>query len=200
MKRCLGKTFAMFLGSIALEAIVQAVLCGFVYHSAQQSLSSPPDLVAYYTGGPNPAVALKPWSKSPTGPKLLLSGVGMGEAWLRKSYAMGPDRLLIESEARTTDQNARYSAPMIRDSGAKQMLLVLPWYQMPRALFLTRFYLWGSGVKVTPYLISPPPKNWVLDNHFLWELVKFWGSLARIGLSWVGIEDWPPHFGYGKFD
>jgi hypothetical protein len=42
---------------------------------------------------------------------------------------------------------------------------------------------------------------WVLmDNHFLWELVKFWGSLARIGLSWVGNEDWPPHFGYGKFD
>ncbi len=33
-------------------------------------------------------------------------------------------------------------------------------------------------------------------NILFWEdYFKFWGSLTRIALSWVGINNWPPHFG-----
>lgn len=180
--------------------VLQVLFDLSVYRQARQVTTSSAPMVAYYTGWGDPNTVLKPWAVSDPKPKLLISGAGMDADRVRRSYGLSEDRLIIESEARTTDQNARYSAPLIKASGVKTVLLALPWYQMPRAVFLTRLYLWGSGVQVTPYLLNPLPERWYLDRFFLWEMVKFWGSLGRVTLSWVGIEDWPPHFGYGKFD
>ena len=38
------------------------------------------------------------------------------------------------------------------------------------------------------------------DRLFCLELLKFWGSLFRVGLSWVAIDDWPPHMSFYGFD
>lgn len=172
----------------------------WAYQTCQPTIPRSTDGVIYYTGWGDPSTVLKPWVTGHGEPKLLLSGTGLSAAQIQKAYGISSDRVFVDNRAKTTDQNARYSTPMIKSIGMKDICLALPWYQMPRGLFLTRLYLLGSGVKVTPYMISLRPRYWFADRLFLWELVKFWGSIGRVALSWAGIEDWPPHFGYGSFD
>ena len=100
----------------------------------------------------------------------------------------GPAKILLEGKATTTDQNARFTAPMIRKLPVKNILLVTSWFHMPRALFLTRFYLLGSMVKVYPFSADNPPIGWWKENIFWQEYLKFWGSLGRVILATVNIE------------
>jgi uncharacterized SAM-binding protein YcdF (DUF218 family) len=100
--------------------------------------------------------------------------------------------IVSDPRANTTDQNARYSIPYILQKGYRRVVLVTPWMHLPRALFLTRFYLIGSDVSIIPYADEPAPRNW-WDYKEAWvQLFKFWGSLGRIILHWVGINNWPP--------
>jgi uncharacterized SAM-binding protein YcdF (DUF218 family) len=135
------------------------------------------------------------WSHRPQAPLFLFSGCDYSQGVLEREMGLGPDRILLEGRAKTTDQNARYSAPLIRRLGVHSVVLALPWYHLPRALFLTRFYLRGSGITVTPFATLEVPDPWWTSARFYTEIFKFWGSLFRIGLSWIGTDDWPPHFG-----
>jgi DUF218 domain len=97
----------------------------------------------------------------------------------------------IEPRALTTDQNARYAAPFIRQKGFRNIALVCAWHHEPRALFLARLYLIGSGVRVRPYPYDPTPPHFLGKPIFWVQMVKFWGSLGRVALHWVGIDNWP---------
>jgi len=97
----------------------------------------------------------------------------------------------IDPRALTTDQNARYAALFIRQGGYKRVALVCAWHHEPRALFLTRLYLLGSGVRVEPYPNEPSPAFYWARELFWLQWVKLWGSLARVALEWVGVRDWP---------
>ena len=97
----------------------------------------------------------------------------------------------VDSRGRTTDANARYSAPFIRSHGYKRVLLVTGWVHAPRALFLTRFYLWGSGVSVIACPSEPVPMDWWRQRGFWKEGAKFWGSLGRVFLASLGWETGP---------
>lgn len=110
---------------------------------------------------------------------------------LKKFGSPGKARVITEDHAVTTDQNARFTAPMIRQLPVKKVLLVTSWSHMPRALFLTRLYLLESPVSVYPYASDKPPAQWWATRAFWGEYLKFWGSLGRVALSWVGIENWP---------
>jgi hypothetical protein len=59
---------------------------------------------------------------------------------------------------------------------------------MPRALFLTRIYLWGTDVQVDPYWAEPIPAAWWKIGHFWLEGLKFWGSLIRVVFAAFGWE------------
>jgi len=100
----------------------------------------------------------------------------------------GLAQILLDGKATTTDQNARFTAPMIRRLPVKTVLLVTSWYHMPRALFLARLYLLGSGVKVYPFPADTAPADWWREGIFWKEYAKFWGSLGRVGLAVIGIE------------
>lgn len=147
------------------------------------------DLVLIYSGNEDRTEIFREW----TGPRplFLFSGEDY-KSWKLKRERESGKPFQLENRARTTDQNARYCAPMILKAGAKRVVLALPWYHLPRALFLTRYYLRGNNITVTPYATLPLPAGWFLRPHFWEEMVKFWGSLARIALSWVGVENWPP--------
>jgi hypothetical protein len=101
----------------------------------------------------------------------------------------------IDSSAATTDQNARHAAAFIRRGGYKKVALDVEWYHMPRALFLTRLYLMGSGVKVIPCVKTPLPAQWWEMRLFHIEFYKFWGSIFRVILAFLGWEGGPtgPH-------
>ncbi len=92
-------------------------------------------------------------------------------------------KVTIDSSGRTTDANARHSAAFIRANGFKRVLLVTAWFHEPRALFLTRFYLGGSGVSVTACSSEPVPAGWWRRGEFWAEIFKFWGSLGRVILA-----------------
>lgn len=163
------------------------------YASVLTGLKSEPpptDLVMVYSGGDDRLSIAKHWGDPKT--LFLFSGWDYNREGLEKSLGLG-DRMLVEDKARTTDQNARYCAPLIRAAGVHSVVLALPWYHLPRALFLTDYYLKGSGVTVLPYATVPLPSGWVLRPQFWEELFKFWGSLGRVGLASLGWETGPSH-------
>jgi uncharacterized SAM-binding protein YcdF (DUF218 family) len=97
-----------------------------------------------------------------------------------------PIEVDLDSRAFTTDQNARHAAAYIRSKGFHHVELVTSWFHFPRALFLTRLYLAGTGVDIEPYWAQPIPDDW-WKIHFFWiEWIKFWGSLARVLLAGFG--------------
>ena len=91
----------------------------------------------------------------------------------------------------TTDQNARRAANFIIAGGYKVIVLDVDWFHVPRALFLTRLYLLGSGVKVIPCSKTGLPTHWWTKRLFLNELYKFWGSMGRVVLAFFGKETGP---------
>jgi uncharacterized SAM-binding protein YcdF (DUF218 family) len=151
------------------------------------------DLVLVYSGDEDRArMAHRVWKDQPQGPLFLFSGWNYTEPQLEWELGLPPARFFIENRALTTDQNARYSAPILRKLGVHSVLLSLPWYHLPRSLFLTRYYLRGSGITVTPFATSHPRRLLWAGFHLALELVKFWGSLMRVGLAHFGVENWPP--------
>lgn len=144
------------------------------------------NLILIYSGGEGRTQIIQQWKDPKRAPLFLLSGYDFSKDDLETKYHLD-GRLIIEDRAKTTDQNARYSAPLLRQARVEKVVLALPWYHLPRALFLTRFYLWGSGISVEPFATIPLPRHWIFNFVFEGELVKFWGSLGRVALTWVGI-------------
>jgi uncharacterized SAM-binding protein YcdF (DUF218 family) len=96
-----------------------------------------------------------------------------------------------DASALTTDGNARYVAPILKDLSVQDVALVTSWFHLPRSLFLLKLYLGPSSIRVHPYAFGAVSKDpW--ENPFLQaEFIKFWGSVLRVGLHTVGINDWP---------
>jgi DUF218 domain len=98
-------------------------------------------------------------------------------AMRRQHRAPRSARILLEPNARTTAQNARYVAQVLRDHGCRSVLVISSWWHLPRALFLTHLALLGSGVDIAGLASeSPPPRIWSDPNVWL-ECMRFWGSL-----------------------
>jgi len=62
---------------------------------------------------------------------------------------------LEETQARTTMENARQAARIIREEGLKSVTLVTSDYHMPRSLGLLKLFLWGQGVEIRPFKVRP---------------------------------------------
>ncbi|HTB22809.1 MAG TPA: YdcF family protein [bacterium] len=86
-------------------------------------------------------------------------------------------RLLLEPRARSTAQNARYVAVLIRDHGCRSVLVITSWWHLPRALFLTHLALLGSGVEISGLGSELRPSVAWNDRRVWEELIRFWGSL-----------------------
>ena len=146
------------------------------------------DLVVMY-GGMEPARKGVDWALSGRTP-LFISGDSRGI--LRGLPPMPSSTpLWLDPTPRTTDQNARMTAPFIRQRGYKRILLLTEWFHMPRALFLSKLYLAGSGVTLIPCAGEPVPDHWWTRPEAQKQLLKFWGSLGRVFLHQVGVDDWP---------
>lgn len=56
------------------------------------------------------------------------------------------EAIILESESRNTAENARNSLPILKERGARHVLLVTSAFHMPRSVLLFE----GHGVKITP--------------------------------------------------
>ena len=189
------KTWKAFLTVAGLVLIVQVSYFTGVYESLPTVLP-PAEMIVIYSGQEDRIIYITDWATQNPKSLFLFSGFNYSPQALEKFYQLD-GRMLVEDKALTTDQNARYCAPIIKQAGVRTVVLALPWYHLPRALFLTRYYLRDSGVVVHAFASDPLPKYWWLDRSFYIEIIKFWGSLVRIGLSRIGVERWPkPSGGY----
>src|ERR1700690_4349407 len=94
----------------------------------------------------------------------------------------------VDHFARTTDQNARNAVKFLKKGNYQKALLVTSWFHMPRALFLTRLYLIGSGITVDPAYFESIPSHYWTNPDFWAEIVRFWGSLGRVALAFFGFQ------------
>ena len=98
---------------------------------------------------------------------------------------------LAEPAARTTFENAYYTAKLIRAKNLHKVTLVTSNYHMPRSLLLLRLFLAGEGVSVAGYKVSaveqgarPPDGYRVTFAKLVYnEMLKFWGSLGEY-IAW----------------
>ena len=93
---------------------------------------------------------------------------------------------LHEEKARTTFENALYTADIIKHKGFKSVILVTSWDHMPRSYLLLRLMLMSSGSRIYPHTVATgaiTQRNWY--RHTLgWkmvynEMVETWGSLLE---------------------
>jgi uncharacterized SAM-binding protein YcdF (DUF218 family) len=185
--------FVFFLGVIGvLLFVLEALYFTLVFENL--SSARPDDhLVVIYSGSDDRMGLVREWSEEKPDVLFLFSGWDYTTEMVEDYTGLKSSKCILETRARTTDQNARYSSLLIRKVGVKDVVLALPWYHLPRALFLTRYYLWGSGISVKPYASITLPKGWWLSSWFWQEIVKFWGSWVRVFLAGLGIEDWPKY-------
>lgn len=120
-------------------------------------------------------VSIAPWEPTP----------------FRNMPLSGLKEVHIDPRGKTTDQNARRAAEFIRQGGYKRVVLDVAWFHVPRSLFLTKLYLLGSGVEVTPCDRFPAPLHWWMARLLRIEFFKFWGSLGRVLLALDGWETGP---------
>jgi uncharacterized SAM-binding protein YcdF (DUF218 family) len=94
---------------------------------------------------------------------------------------------LKEPAARTTFENAYYTARLIEAGNLHKVTLVTSNYHMPRSLLLMRLFLLGRGVEVDGYKVSAveegarPPDGYraTFAKLVYNEMLKFWGSLIE---------------------
>ncbi len=184
-----GRAIKVSAVALAGLAAVQTVYFALVCEAKPDPLFKP-DLVVVYGGDLESSRYGISLARSLGCPLYLSETLWKLVVLKREIRALGSS-VYIESRALTTDQNARYAAPFIRQKGFRKIALVCAWHHEPRALFLARLYLIGSGARVVtrPYDSSPPH---FLEKPIFWvQMVKFWGSLGRVALDWVGIDNWP---------
>jgi hypothetical protein len=176
------------LGAVLLLA--QALYFLSVLGSLGKTPAGDFDLVLTYSDVPtmDPALDL---ALSRDKPLYVSQAPWEGNPFPRRSAA-DLARVVLDPTGATTDQNARQAAAYIRKGGYQRVLLDVGWFHVPRALFLTRLYLAGSGVKVAACSKSPLPPGWWAQPLLHTEILKFWGSLGRVGLAFFGWETGPP--------
>lgn len=61
------------------------------------------------------------------------------------------EQIIVETQARTTKENAAYSAALCRERGYKNVLLLTSALHMPRSMQFFERYLGEQGIKVVAY-------------------------------------------------
>lgn len=98
---------------------------------------------------------------------------------------MDPARVIFERESRNTDENARFSAALVKPQPGEVWLLVTSAYHMPRSVGIFRHQGWP----VVPY---PVDYGSSLDSPITFDLLSgmqsfYWGSREWIGLVYYRL-------------
>jgi uncharacterized SAM-binding protein YcdF (DUF218 family) len=156
----------LLLAFVATLILVAALVAWWVNtHTAAISryleVSQPPEkadviLVPSGDDAPRLARAAELYSKG-YAPKILLTGFGKPDPVVesfQKNHKIPSSALVIEPDATNTYTNATRSAPLLRKSGARTVILVTSWWHSRRALHTFRHVM--PDVR---FISVPVPRN-----------------------------------------
>ncbi|ABE63221.1 protein of unknown function DUF218 [Nitrobacter hamburgensis X14] len=97
-----------------------------------------------YSGGSANLIA-DPVSEAPIAGRLL------------ETFGISPERIVLESESRTTDENARFTRKLVSPKPGERWLLVTSAYHMPRSIGVFR----KAGLDVEAYPVDWRTRGWI---------------------------------------
>jgi uncharacterized SAM-binding protein YcdF (DUF218 family) len=160
---------------------------GLLYVS--DSEPPPADLIASFQGRDGRTRKAYELAERGYAPALVISPAT--ESQLRRQDRIfgfeNPVRRIIEPQARTTFENALYTAQIMQRHDLNSVILVTSWDHMPRSYLLLRIMRLGSDTRIQPYTVATGRlnrHNW--HSHLVgWkmvynEMVQCWGSLMEL--------------------
>jgi uncharacterized SAM-binding protein YcdF (DUF218 family) len=99
------------------------------------------------------------------------------------ALGVNPDRITTESQSRNTDENARFTADLVKPKPGESWLLVTSAYHMPRAVGLFR----ANGFPVIPYPVDYRSRDTAADFSPSLDVAN---GLARFNMAvreWIGL-------------
>ena len=112
---------------------------------------------------------------------------GLSEAAIVKqifiSWGIPPDRIVTEEQSQTTEENARFTARLLRPAPQSRWLLVTSSYHIPRAMGAFR----KAGFNVLAFPAGPRTHGW---GDFWWPSDTATDNLRRFDLAvheWLGL-------------
>jgi uncharacterized SAM-binding protein YcdF (DUF218 family) len=102
------------------------------------------------------------------------------------SFGIAPNRILTESQSQTTEENARFTARLLRPTPSSHWLLVTSAYQMPRAMGAFR----KAGFDVTAFPVGFRTHGW--GDMWKPEAIAE-DNLRRVDIAlheWIGLIDY----------
>ena len=99
------------------------------------------------------------------------------------SFGIAPDRILTEGQSQTTEENARFTARMLRPTPSSRWLLVASGYHMPRAVGAFR----KAGFNVSAFPVGLRTHGW---RDFWRPEAIATDNLRRVDIAlheWVGL-------------
>ena len=113
---------------------------------------------------------------------------GLSEAAIAKryfvSFGIAASRIVIEERSLTTEENARFTAQLLRPSPELRWLLVTNAFHMPRAMGVFR----KAGFNVIPFPVGWRTHEW---QEMWWPAVPATENLRRLDVAvheWMGLS------------
>lgn len=139
-----------------------------------------PGALLFYSGGSGSLVATNP-----------AEALYARRLWIE--LGVDPARIGIESRSRNTDENARFSAEILKPKPDETWLLVTSAYHMPRSMGLFR----KAGFRVTAYPVDyhtfGQGRDWRPNSNAVYNLWLFGLALHE----WIGLA---AYYASGRID
>jgi uncharacterized SAM-binding protein YcdF (DUF218 family) len=177
---------------ILLAAVLLLVLLGLVavlFPRPVLTVESGPvsaDAMVVLGGGPpvRPQRAVELF-RAGEAPRIIISGIGddLANQRVLLTNQIPESAILLENKSRTTYENARFSIPLLRQMGAKRVIIVTSWYHSRRALATFRQLAPDLKFYSRPeYLGYDSKESRVIREHMQKEYPKLLGYWIRYGV------------------
>jgi uncharacterized SAM-binding protein YcdF (DUF218 family) len=121
-------------------------------------------------------------------PKIIVTGDGDCDEVRLTLLSLGvpADAILVECNSRSTQQNAKYSVPMLQALGARRVIIVTSWFHSRRALHTFQRYAPEMEFASSPTRVDLPEPRWPFTRQTgraLYEYPKMLYYWVRFGIK-----------------
>lgn len=145
------------------------------------------DVLVVLGGTPDRAIRAAELFKEGEAPKILVSGYGdcVSNEKLMEREGVTTAAILLEPKSRTTQENAEFSIPLLRQMGAHRVIIVTAWYHSRRGLACFEHYAPDIKFYSRPSYFAYPKTEWRpkgISSYVKSEYVKLLGYWVCYGV------------------